>query len=98
MSDLIIGKTFDSPQGLYRFLVQSLTPFMVQSGEFGPLAQVISRIDIAGWDLVGQKLDKSISSLVSDTSKELINTYASALDVNDAGAAGWQRRAFVPTS
>ena len=82
---LIINHPFNHPRDLYTHMVNVLTPFMVQSGEFGPIAQVISGLDIAAWDLSSRKLGLPLARYINPNASDTVNTYASALDVDAAG-------------
>lgn len=90
VAQVVIGHPFHHPRELYGHMVEVLTPFMVQSGEFGPLAQVISGLDIAAWDLSARKLGMPLARYIDSDAAEAVNTYASALDVDAAGVVAEQ--------
>ena len=91
---LIVGHPFHHPRELYDHMVRVLTPYMVQSGEFGPLAQVIAGLDMAVWDLSARRQGIPLCRCIDGAAADSVNTYASALDVDCAGdvAAGMVAR------
>ena len=82
-ASVVVEYQFYHPRELYNHMVEVLTPFMVQSGEFGPLAQVISGIDMAAWDLAARKMELPLARYINPDAAETVKTYASALDVDN---------------
>ena len=55
VAPILLSKTWASPQQAFTELTQALHILGLQSGEPGPIAQVIAGVDIALWDLIGKK-------------------------------------------
>jgi L-alanine-DL-glutamate epimerase-like enolase superfamily enzyme len=55
MAPLLLGRHFDGPQEAFGRLSESTAVLALQSGEPGPIAQVIAGIDIALWDLCARR-------------------------------------------
>lgn len=51
----LIGRDFAGPEALFGTLSRELEVLVLQTGEFGPIAQAVAGIDIAVWDLVARK-------------------------------------------
>lgn len=57
----------------------------LQSGEWGPYAQVIAGLDIAAWDMRARVAGLPVRSLLNDTVREKVPCYASGIHIRDAG-------------
>lgn len=57
---LLNGKTFGHPRECYDYLNEALHLLVNQTGEEGPVAQVIAGVDIALWDLYAQSQSLSL--------------------------------------
>ena len=63
VAPILLSKTWASPQQAFTELTQALHILGLQSGEPGPIAQVIAGVDIALWDLIGKKLQQPLWQL-----------------------------------
>lgn len=79
IAPLLLGKTWDSPAQAFEALTKSMHILSVQSGEPGPIAQVIAGLDIALWDLAAQKAGLPLWRMLGGTSAE-VAVYASGLN------------------
>jgi D-galactarolactone cycloisomerase len=55
MAPLLQGRTFDGPAAAWEALTRQTRVLAIQSGEPGPMAQAISGIDLALWDLAARR-------------------------------------------
>ena len=55
MAPLLADRRFDGPQAVFEHLTQTTAVLAIQSGEPGPIAQTIARIDLALWDLSARR-------------------------------------------
>ncbi len=78
VAPILLSKTWASPQQAFTALTQALHILSLQSGEPGPIAQVIAGIDIALWDLIGKKLQQPLWQVFNGT--PTIQVYASGIN------------------
>lgn len=81
---LVVGRSFDGPQDLFRTLSVETHTRAVQCGEPGPFRQVIAGLDIALWDLFARRAGKSLSRFLSADSAVSVPVYASGIHVQKA--------------
>lgn len=75
-----IGKNADlTPKEYYEDLYARLNILQIQSGEPGPLSQVIAGVDIALWDLAARKLGKPLYQVLGADTVRGIKAYASGI-------------------
>ena len=55
IGERLIGRTLGSPDQAFELLTSQLEVLVLQTGEVGPIAQVVAGIDIALWDLAARK-------------------------------------------
>ena len=55
LSPLLLGQDFEHPSQLFHHMQRRTAVLAIQSGEPGPLAQVVSGIDLAVWDLLARR-------------------------------------------
>jgi D-galactarolactone cycloisomerase len=79
-----LGKKFKSPAEAFDQISDATHILAIQTGEFGPIAQCISGLDIALWDLVAKRHNMPLNKLLNDTSG-LINVYASGINPQGVG-------------
>ena len=82
----IVGQSFSDPASCFYALQNQFQRLAIQAGEFGPIAQCISGIDIALWDLVAKRLNTPLYRLLGGTESE-VKVYASGINPTAAPAA-----------
>ncbi len=82
IAPLLLGRTIDDPHELWRSLTLQTEVLAIQSGERGPIAQVIAGIDIALWDLVARRAGTPLWRLLGGR-EATIGVYASGLNPDD---------------
>ena len=76
---LVVQQTFNSPQALYQHLTNKTSVLAIQSGEHGPIAQIISGIDLAAWDLCARHSNQPLWRYLGGTNPK-IKVYASGIN------------------
>lgn len=79
LSPSLLGRTFDGPREAYAFLTKNTAVMAIQTGEHGPIAQAISGIDLALWDLCARRADQPLWRYLGGTSNT-ISVYASGIN------------------
>ena len=94
IAPLVIGRDFDSPTAMHRFLAGALRIPAIQSGEPGPFAQAAAGLDNAAWDLVARRAGEPLWRYLGGVSQ--VKVYASGLSPDDPGpiAAEARRNGF----
>ena len=77
--ELLLNKVFDSPEEIYQDLSKKTAVLAIQSGEYGPIAQVIAGIDLAAWDLFSKKSGQPLWRYLGGKNPT-IKTYASGIN------------------
>lgn len=77
VAPILLEQNWRHPTQAFETLSQRLHILAVQTGESGPIAQVIAGTDIALWDLVGKRLNQPLWKLLGGSST--IGAYASGL-------------------
>jgi len=75
---LLLSKTWVSPQEIFSTLTKDLHILSLQSGEPGPIAQVIAGVDMALWDLIGKKLQQPLWQIFNGSPS--VQVYASGIN------------------
>lgn len=91
VAPLMLGKEWNGPQDLFVHLERQLRVLAIQSGEPGPLAQIIAGIDVAAWDIHAKRQQQPLWRLLGGRSPE-VKLYASGLNP-DGPAQLAERRA-----
>lgn len=76
---LLTGKPFDGPAAAFRWLEDATAVLAIQSGEHGPMAQALSGIDLALWDLSARRAGQPLWRHLGGT-QALIPVYASGIN------------------
>jgi len=76
---MLVGKTFPRPEHAFDELTARTAVLAIQSGEYGPVAQVIAGLDLALWDLAARKVRMPLWRLLGGTTDE-VPAYASGLN------------------
>ncbi len=84
LAPLVTGEDWDSPAAAYHAMTQRTHIINLQGGESGPLAQAISGVDIALWDLAarraGQRLWRYLDGPGSTSGDGTMPVYASGIN------------------
>lgn len=83
LGERIVGPVFESPRDLFHKLGAQLEVLVLQTGEVGPIAQVVAGLDIAVWDLVARKTGKPIYRLLNDRPVESVPVYATGINPDE---------------
>ena len=78
VAPLLLSKTWSSPQDVFSTLTKDLHILSLQSGEPGPIAQVIAGVDMALWDLIGKKLQQPLWQIFNGS--PTVQVYASGIN------------------
>lgn len=76
---LIVHKTFSKPQELHAILTEKTSVLSIQSGEYGPISQVIAGIDTAAWDLFSRRAKQPLWKYLGGSNTS-IKVYASGIN------------------
>ncbi|MCB2009073.1 MAG: mandelate racemase/muconate lactonizing enzyme family protein [Geminicoccaceae bacterium] len=76
----MLEKTFESPQAAFEETSRRMEKLTLQTGDVGPLAQAVSGIDLALWDLAARKAGKRLCDLIGDANRADVPAYASGLN------------------
>ena len=76
---ILINQKFNSPQDLYESISHKTAVLAIQSGEFGPIAQIISGIDIAAWDLFARRAGQPLWKYLGGNNPR-VKVYASGIN------------------
>ena len=82
LSQLIQGKSFDTPSQCWQWLTQKTHNLQIQTGEMGPFSAAIAGIDCAFWDLYSRKQDLPLAQCLGSDLRPL-PVYASGLNPAD---------------
>lgn len=81
---LLIRGCFESPAAAFQSLTAATRVLALQSGEPGPLAQVLAGLDIALWDLAARRAGQPLYRFLGGGRREHVPAYASG--INPKGA------------
>lgn len=79
VAPLVLRRTWDSPAQCFETLTRELRVLAIQSGEPGPLAQIVAGVDIAMWDLAARRERMPLWKFVGGASAK-VAVYASGLN------------------
>lgn len=82
---LIFGKTVTDPRRFTRALERALHVLVLQTGEPGPIAQMLAGFDIALWDLCARRAGLPLRTLLARGAGDSVPAYASGIH-RDAAA------------
>ena len=82
VAPLATSRAFDSPAEAFAFLTQRTAVLAIQSGEPGPLAQVIAGLDLALWDLAARRAGQPLWRFLGG-GNDRIPVYASGLNPDE---------------
>ena len=93
IGERIVGKTHESPEDLFRKLTSSLEVLVLQTGEVGPIAQVVAGIDIAVWDLAARKAGKPLYRMLGSGPVDSVPVYATGINPDEPERFAAERQA-----
>jgi D-galactarolactone cycloisomerase len=80
IGERLIGRTLASPDEAFRQLTSELEVMVLQTGEVGPIAQVIAGIDIAMWDLAARRQDLPLHRALGGPPRDTVPVYATGIN------------------
>ena len=78
--DRLVGRTYATPDAAFRQLTAELEVMALQTGEIGPIAQVIAGIDIAMWDLAARMQGKPLYRVLGGATRDKVPVYATGIN------------------
>jgi len=78
--DRVIGRTYATPDQAFRQLTSELEVMALQTGESGPIAAVISGIDIALWDLAARREGTPLYRALGGAPRDSVPVYATGIN------------------
>lgn len=91
IAPMLIGCTFGHPRAAYDRVTQETRVLAVQTGEPGPLSQVIAAMDVALWDLWAQRAQQPLWRLLGGS--ERVPVYASGINPDRPAQLALRKRA-----
>lgn len=82
IAPVLLNKDFEDPAQAYFVATQKTEILALQTGEPGPLAQVISGVDLALWDLCARRAKLPLFRLLGGTQAQ-VPVYASGINPDD---------------
>lgn len=94
----LLGRSFPSPADAHETLVRETRILALQTREFGPLAQAISGVDLALWDLAARRAGQPLCRLLGGPrAAPNVPAYASGINPDNAvDVIGRTREAGFP--
>lgn len=84
IAPLVLGRSYERPEALFRELDELTRIRALQCGEPGPFNQVIAGLDIALWDLFARREGLSLRKLLNPDAADQVQTYASGIAIGAA--------------
>ena len=81
---LILGVRYEDPAELLTYLEEKTHILAIQSGEPGPIAQVIGGVDIAVCDMLARRSGLPLYGFLGGAGREFVPTYASGISPGKA--------------
>lgn len=79
IAPMLWEKKFERSEQVFEFLTDRTHVLGLQTGEAGPLAQVIAGVDIAVWDMVSRREGRTLHNMLSDKTVIDVSAYASGI-------------------
>ena len=92
-ADRLVGRTLEEPAQAFHLLTKQLEVLVLQTLEVGPIAQAVSGIDIAVWDLFARKAGLPLYRLLGGEPKDSVPVYATGINPDQPEAFAAARRA-----
>lgn len=80
LGQALIGKDFADPAAVFDHLTRLTEVLVLQTGEVGPVAQVIAGIDIAIWDLHARRHGRPLCHVLDDAPAARAPVYATGIN------------------
>ncbi|MFO1115015.1 MAG: mandelate racemase/muconate lactonizing enzyme family protein [Beijerinckiaceae bacterium] len=93
VGERLIGQTFATPADLFHTLSRDLEVLVLQTGEVGPIAQVIAGIDIAVCDLAARREDLPLYRFCGGSPRDRVPVYATGINPDRPEAFALERQA-----
>lgn len=91
LAPILLRQAWTRPEQAFATASEALHVLAIQTGEPGPIAQVIAGADIALWDLLGKRLGQPLWKVLGGSRE--IGTYASGLSPTEPEQLAAQKRA-----
>ena len=83
IGERLIGRTLGSPDQAFELLTSQLEVLVLQTGEVGPIAQVVAGIDIALWDLAARKEGLLLYRRLGAAQLDSVPVYATGINPDE---------------
>ena len=83
IGERLIGRTLGSPDQAFELLTSQLEVLVLQTGEVGPIAQVVAGIDIALWDLAARKEGLPLYRRLGAAQRDSVPVYATGINPDE---------------
>ena len=83
IGERLIGRTLESPDQAFELLTSQLEVLVLQTGEVGPIAQVVAGIDIALWDLAARKEGLPLYRRLGAARLDSVPVYATGINPDE---------------
>jgi L-alanine-DL-glutamate epimerase-like enolase superfamily enzyme len=93
VAPMVVGRIHARPDAVFREISRALHILAMQSGELGPIAQVIAGVDIALWDLTARRAGVPLYRLFCEQPVDRLAVYASGLNPDQPEKIAAERRA-----
>jgi L-alanine-DL-glutamate epimerase-like enolase superfamily enzyme len=80
LGERLVGRTLASPDQAFRDLTAELEVMALQTGEIGPIAQMIAGIDIALWDLAARRDGVPLYRALGGAPRDSVPVYATGIN------------------
>ena len=83
IGERLIGRTLESPEQAFELLTAQLEVLVLQTGEVGPIAQVVAGFDIALWDLAARKDGLPLYRRLGASQLDSVPVYATGINPDE---------------
>ena len=83
IGERLIGRALESPDQAFELLTSQLEVLVLQTGEVGPIAQVVAGIDIALWDLAARKEVMPLYRRLGAAAQDSVPVYATGINPDE---------------
>lgn len=93
VGERLIGRPYASPEALFSALSRELETLVIQTGEVGPIAQVVAGIDIAVSDLAARRAGLPLYRWLGANARARVPVYATGINPDRPEVFAMARRA-----